>query len=52
METKQNQKNDMNDQLNKQDTSRDGGILPPILLYFLGVPFVVVLLLWLLFFRG
>jgi len=52
MDTNSNQKNETNDQVNQEVTSRDGRILPPLLLYFLGVPFGVVLLLWLLFFRG
>lgn len=30
----------------------NGGIAVPAIMYMLGVPFVVVLLLWALFFRG
>lgn len=32
--------------------SQKGGIAIPALLWFAGVPFFVVLLLWALFFRG
>lgn len=30
----------------------EGRILPPLILWLLGVPGVVVILLWLFFFRG
>lgn len=32
--------------------SEEGKVAVPILMWLLGVPFTVVLLLWLLFFRG
>jgi hypothetical protein len=31
---------------------KEGRVLPPVLLYFLGVPMGLCLILWLLFFRG
>jgi hypothetical protein len=34
------------------EKNRRGRIGPPILLYMLGVPGVIVLILWVLFFRG
>lgn len=51
MKTVENQ-NVSNDQMNQGVTSKDGRVLPPLLLYFLGVPFGVCLILWFLFFRG
>jgi hypothetical protein len=32
--------------------SEEGKVVVPILMWLLGVPFTVVLLLWLFFFRG
>jgi hypothetical protein len=32
--------------------SEEGRVVVPILLWLLGVPFTIVLLLWLFFFRG
>jgi hypothetical protein len=32
--------------------SKDGRVLPPLALWLLGVPGVVCVLLWLVFFRG
>jgi len=37
----------------KKDIKKiEGAILPPLILWMLGVPGVLVILLWLLFFRG
>jgi hypothetical protein len=33
-------------------SDRHGRVLPPLILYLVGVPGVVCILLWLIFFRG
>lgn len=38
--------------MNQNLSSKSGRILPPLILWVLGVPGGVVLLLWVFFFRG
>jgi hypothetical protein len=42
----------MNNEITTRNEKQSGRVLVPALLYFAGVPFGIVLLLWFFFFRG
>ncbi len=42
----------MNNSIEKKNERESGRVLVPAILWMAGVPFTLVLLLWLLFFRG
>ena len=44
--------NRLRSKLEEVNRKFEGRILPPLLLWMLGVPGIVVIIVWLLFFRG
>jgi hypothetical protein len=42
----------MSEQSQEKRETQEGGIVIPALLWWMGMPLVAVILLWLLFFRG
>jgi cytoskeletal protein RodZ len=45
-------RNTMSTEIKNRDEKQSGRVMVPALLYFMGVPFGLVLLLWFFFFRG
>jgi hypothetical protein len=42
----------MNNEITTRNEKQSGRVLVPAIMYFMGVPFGIVLLLWFFFFRG